>query len=473
MTIHKSILLFSIFLFAFFEPVFAQSLPAKPVKQVNVPELRKEANRAFYAKDYPAFLAAIEELTRARPNNSEYMYQLVLAYSLLNKKTAAYNVMLEMQRQGLAYDFNQNPATEKIRDTDLYQYLNDLMIRAGEPMGKAEVVVTLLPDIHFPEAIAWDADRNSFLIGTVANGTILAVDKENASEELIRADRVNGLWGIYGLALDVKRNRLWATSSANSMFAGTDPMDNGRSVLVEFDLKTMEVLEKYPVPVDGRPHNLANVVVSNDGDVYVADGLIPVVYIKKSGESVLKPFFASRKLVSLRGMALSDTDDKLYLADYEMGITVIDIKAGKSASLAASETLNLGGIDGLYFWNGSLVIIQNGISPDRVMRLGLDSTGSAVTEVAPVAVALKLMDAPNYGVIVGDELNFFANSHWGSVGKELRPVTILSADLANVPEIITPDEKQFMEQYQQSEERKTREKEATQAAGETGKAKGK
>ncbi|HSM69265.1 MAG TPA: hypothetical protein VK830_06080, partial [Xanthomonadales bacterium] len=154
---------------------------------VSVPELRREANRAFVEKDYAAFRAAMEQLHRERPNNSDYMYQLVLAHALLDEKRPAYNLMLKMQRQGLSYDFDQAPESANLRGTQVYDYLNGLMVSAGEPLGVAEAAVTLDKDIALPEAIAWDPERGKFLLGTVGEGLILAVGHDGETSELLRA----------------------------------------------------------------------------------------------------------------------------------------------------------------------------------------------------------------------------------------------------------------------------------------------
>ena len=138
----------------------------------------------------------------------------------------------------------------------------------------------------------------------------------------------------------------------------------------------------------------------------------------------------------------------LYIADYEMGIAVINLELSKFYSLGIPETLNLGGIDGLNYWQGHLVIIQNGIKPQRIMSLQLDESGRGVSNAAPIAVALELMDYPNYGTVVGDELYFFANSHRGSADK-FKPVTIASTVLSDLPTIMPPDMKKFLERQAQ------------------------
>jgi sugar lactone lactonase YvrE len=412
-----------------------------------VPELLREAERAYLAKDYDAFRNAMVRLHELRPNNSEYMYQLVLAHALLDEKTPAFNIMLKMQRQGLAYDFNRSENSRNLRDTQLYEYLNDLMIKAGEPLGVIGEAISLGADVVLPEAITWDPRREAFLVGTVAGGRVLEVRKDGAARELLRADEGNGTWGVFDLLVDTNRNRLWLSSAATPQFSGFSPVDKGRSALFEFDLDSLELRRRYPVPVDGRPHALGNMAMAPNGDLYVADSRLPVVYVKRVDEERLKPFYAAPRMVSLRGLAISDDGASLYVADYEMGIARVDLEASEPMQLQVPETLNLGGIDGLEYWQGNLVIIQNGIKPQRVMRLSLDPSGAAVTNVAPLAVALDVFDYPNYGTVIGEEFWFFANSHWGSDGEDREPVSIVSVALEGTGNLAPPPEMQrFLEE---------------------------
>jgi hypothetical protein len=54
--------------------------------------------------------------------------------------------------------------------------------------------------------------------------------------------------------------------------------------------------------------------------------------------------------------------------------------------------------------------------------------------------------------VIDDQLFFFANSHWGSGGGELKPVTIASTSLSETAEIISPDTELFMERYRKAME---------------------
>ena len=168
----------------------------------NVPALLVKANQAYAAKDYLTFRDAMESISKMRPYNGDYMYQLVIAHALLDDKSAAYDLMLRMQQQGLAYDFSKVESTINIRGTEVFDYVNDLMLSAAEPMGEAYPVFTLPKSVLMPETIAWDESRQKFLVGTLVEGSILAVGKDGQITELLKADEQNGMWAVLDILVD-------------------------------------------------------------------------------------------------------------------------------------------------------------------------------------------------------------------------------------------------------------------------------
>ena len=429
-----------------------QTAPTAPAQQPlrSVPELLTLAGKAYEEKSYEDYQQVMSELHAQRPNNSEYMYRLVLANALLDEKTDAFNLMLTMQRQGLSYDFDKTDDSINLRKTQLYTYLNDLMVDAGRPLGKATPIATLGPEVLLPEGIEWDASRDAFLVSTVKSGSILAVNREGESKEIFKADESNRVWGIQDIVVDPERNRLWAVTTASESYEEFDPTDKGRSALVEFDLTSMEIIKRYPVPVDGLPHSLRQVTVAPNGDIYAIDGVYPILYKKAAAEKSLKGLSAYKRLVSLRGMAISDDGNLLYLADYEMGVIVINLETMASQALVRPETLNLGGVTGLNYWDGQLVVIQSGIKPQRVMTLELDAAGIVVSNVAALAVNLESMDYPSYGTVVGDELFFFVNSHWATNLENAKPVIIARTLLSDAPKIVSAGAEKFKKDYEEA-----------------------
>jgi sugar lactone lactonase YvrE len=427
------------------QSVLAQTEP-EDVLPDNVPSLLVKANEAFAAKDHLLFRRAMEQLHQMRPNNSQYMYKLVIAHALLDEKSQAYDLMLRMQQQGLAYDFSSSDSTMNIRNTEVFDYVNDLMKIAKEPVGESEPVFTLPESVLMPETIAWDDSRQKFLIGTVAEGSIFAVGKDGQLNELLKANDENGLWAVFDILVDQARNRLWVSSAATPKFTGFGPADQGRSALFEFDLETLQLIRHYPVPVDGRPHVLGSMALGPNGDIFIVDRALPIVFSKPADEQKLKAVMASRDMISMRGIAMQPDGRIMYIADREMGILVVDMVAGRAAKLTVPATLNVGGIDGLYLRDNRLIMIQNGISPQRVMRLQLDPSGTQVTAVRPLAVAQAQFDYPSFGVIQGEDLYYFANSQWSANDGQAKAVTVLRTPLDSNADLVAPDMQRFLEQ---------------------------
>lgn len=424
----------------------AQEQPAD--KPPGVIELRQQANAAYEAKDYSAYRDALNGLHALRPYNDKYMYQVVLANALLEDHSNAYAMMLKMQQQGLAADFDLTSDTQAIRGTEAYTYINDLLKRADEPMGSASLEFQLPSDVVLVTSMAWDPGRESFLVGTASLGAVFAVTRDGTTRELLRADDTNGLWGIFGLLVDVERNRLWVTSSADENFVGFDTIDAGRAALFEFELDTLKLVKRYPVPVDGRPHRLGGMAVAPGGDLYAVDTILPFVYRLDAGAERMQPYAASADMVSMRGLAISEDGGKLYVADHELGVLVLDSEAKTAVKLRVEDKLNMGGIEGLFYWQGHLVMIQNGISPHRIMRLKLADDGLAVTEVAPMAVAQPFFNYPNFGAVVGDDLFFLANSHWIRGQQQPEPIGVARTSIGSPANLVPVDMQKFMEEFE-------------------------
>ena len=456
--LYKTVITFavSIALAASSLPLLAQT--AKPAAlPENVPALLVKANEAYIAKDYNTFRSTLESLRAKRPNNSEYMYQLVIAYALLDLKTEAYNLMLKMQQQGLAYDFSLSDDTLNIRGTQVFEHVNDLMKTAGNPMGESEPVFELPENVKLPETISWDESRQKFLVGTIAEGQILAVGKDGQLSELLRAGEENGMWAILDILVDASRNRLWVTSASMPGFSRYDPIDKGRSALFEFDLKTLELIHRYPVPVDGRSHVLGSMILSSNGDIYIADRVLPLIYGKSADDDKLEAVLILQELISQRGIAMQPDGRIMYVADREMGIMVVDVQAKKAHLLAVPETLNLGGIDGIYLKDNRLFVIQNGIKPQRVMRLQLNASGTKVETVTPLAIAQPQFDFPSFGTFEGDDFYYFANSQNLTVKGSIKPVTVLKTPQNAGGALASPEMEQFLKQqaeHQKQQEQK-------------------
>jgi hypothetical protein len=179
----------------------------------DVEGLEAMANQAIEENNALRLLQTTILLRRQQPYAPRHLVNMVRAYAMMNRPTSAYNYMLQMQQQGLTFDFNQLDEASVLKGTEVYDYLNDLLIRAGDPAGEAETAFAIDSDYEMPSAIAWDESRQRFLVGTASDGLLLAIDEEGNVSELLSASEDNGLWSILDIAVDAGNNRLWLASA--------------------------------------------------------------------------------------------------------------------------------------------------------------------------------------------------------------------------------------------------------------------
>lgn len=292
------------------------------------------------------------------------------------------------------------------RAADSLRAANALAMRdAGAP-----AFVARLPDADMiSEDIAYDATSARFLVSSVHHGGIYAIT-HGRTTTLVEPG-ANGTWGMFALGVDAARGTLWTTTVALSpITAKFSPADSGRSALMKFDLRTGALRGTFAAPDTGA-HALGDLVVANTGAVYVSDGLAGGVYALAPASDSLRVLVPRGVLRSPQTPALSSDGRTLFVPDYSIGIAAVDIATGKVTWLTHSDSLALTGIDGMYRVGRDLVAVQNGIEPNRIVRLTLDGSARRVTRAAAIA---RGPAAPSltHATVVGGWLYFLTKSGW-------------------------------------------------------------
>lgn len=360
--------------------------------------------------DYERLSWALKRLTQLVPNDGNIELALATTYALRDEKTKAYDLLLSMQKQGFGFDLSKDPNFEKISTTRVWTYILENLSANLKPFGEGKVAFSLPAGDHLYESLVFDPKRGQFLVGSVRDGTIQLVSKNGTLTDFIKPDAENGLWSVYALAADPGDDALYVASTASVYFKGFKKEDFGNAAVLKFRLSSGKLLAKYPVKaVDTQPNTLSSIAVGKGGLVFAADGLRNIIY--RLDGSDLKPMVVNPRLTSVRGLTVSGDGKMLYFVDYMWGILGVDLAGGSGFDLRYDPSkLVLGGIDGLYWYDGTLVAIYNGMSPHRVMRLRLSSDGRSIVSSMALDAGKPELALPTYGAIQGDALYFVANS---------------------------------------------------------------
>lgn len=248
-----------------------------------------------------------------------------------------------------------------------------------------------------------------------------------------------GLWSPTGMKVDRARGHLVVASAATPQTAGIDKADLGTSAVHILNLETGALVKKWQF--DGNQHWFGDVALGPDSTIYISDSLQTRLYEIPGGTGDIETLVSHADWPSAQGITLSDDGAFLYLADYAMGLFRIDLKAKTVLALSPSPDLAPYGIDGLYFHEGALIAIQNGVNPQRVIRIALNEAGDKILGTEVLVANHPDFLEPTLGVIVGDKFHFVANSGWPyfnnppedleALRKELPATIILEVELEN------------------------------------------
>jgi hypothetical protein len=169
------------------------------------------------------------------------------------------------------------------------------------------------------------------------------------------------------------------------------------------------------------------------GGVYATDSRAPTIYRVPLCGDTLERFVESPLLLSAQGLAAAPDGRTLYVADYARGIIRVDLKTRKAVLLPVADPVLALGIDALSWTGAGLVGVQNGVTPQRVVRLTLDDAGRRIVRSEVLDRAHPAYDEPTLSVVAGDELYYIADGQWERFGEDgsvadssvLRPTVVL------------------------------------------------
>ena len=290
------------------------------------------------------------------------------------------------------------------------------------PVGAERTVrVAEITGSALVESVARDEARGRWLVSQVRGLTIVALSDDGATSPFL--DASEGVAGVLGLAVDNARGILWAAASPvpPAAYGATEPLPGPE--LLKIELASGRIAARYAGPVDDREHSFGDVALGVDGSVFVADSSSGEIYQLRPGAGSLELLLPSGTLRSPQGMVMTPDGQALIAADYSSGLYRVNLASGTAARLPAPESSSLIGIDGLVAGQDAIYALQNGVAPQRVLRLTPSADWSSLTDARPIAANLADIEEPTTGVIHDDDLVYVSRSQWRAFGAEGAPTT--------------------------------------------------
>jgi sugar lactone lactonase YvrE len=347
-----------------------------------------------------ASLERIQTLRKQRPSDGLLIYCEAMVRLNLHERDAALALLRSLIGRKLGLIPTRDSGFDAVWEDVEFQKVRKELTDDEPSTSPAPVAFRLKDPKLIPEGIAFDAERERFFLGSIAQRKIIVTDgKGNARDFSAPSDKLDP---VLGLTVDAAGGRLYAVTTNG--FEDKAKSER-RNAVVAYDLKTGRLRHRFGAPDAMQLNDLA---VAPDGTLYVTDSMGSSLFRKKPDEKALRRFGAS--LPGVNGIALAP-NGVLYVA-VSTGILRIDTTTGEPNRLAQPDTVATGGIDGLYWHDGALFGVQNVTNPGRVVRITLAEDGE---QIAGLMVLQSHphpdFDVPTTGTISHGALHVIGNSY--------------------------------------------------------------
>jgi hypothetical protein len=234
---------------------------------------------------------------------------------------------------------------------------------------------------------------------------------------------------------DTKTNSLWVASTVTPEMMEYD--STLTSAIYQFDANTKQLIARYEAGIEAKGFFFGDLVLNKGGEVFISDSQNNVIFKINKQTKKLESFFTSDEFWNIQGISFSTDEKYLYVADYIKGIFRFNPTTMELILLPVDAVASVKGVDGLIFHKNSLITIQNGVQPMRVMHLSLNESGDQIISARKIDHAHPDFNEPTNGCIVNDVLYYVANSQWNGYdaqkkirpAAELQPIIILKSSL--------------------------------------------
>ncbi len=390
-------------------PLRAQTLGNASDSASRARQLAREGTAALRAGDTSTAHARLISATTVWPTQPAYLWtraQLAAARRDTNDVVAA---LTQFAALGMTRLLEHDRFLASWASTPRIATVAAALVANASPIDNSTVRRTLRDSTTWPEGVAYNARTDRFFVGSVRNRNVYVSD-ERGSHPLWTTAQPN-VGAVLAVAVDPDQVHLWATTAGIPQMSGYTPADSAIAALLKIRIGDGAIVARWDLPPSAAGHTLGDVVVSAAGDAFTSDSREPVLYRLRKGKQVLEAF-RDPLFRSLQGVTPDPDGRHVYVADYSHGLLRLDVTTGAVTRLADAPSSTSLGVDGLVWFEGSLIGIQNGVSPARVVRFRLDASHTRVVRQEVIDRNFLVADEPTIGVIVGRSYVYVANSQW-------------------------------------------------------------
>jgi hypothetical protein len=352
-----------------------------------------------------ADVPSLEQLAKDFPDSASVRLRLLNAQLNAGSDGGGAKEALDLATRGYAFGENAEAVLKELMDPDYAAWFESATKVNRAAISRSTLLSTVPVEAHLVESVARDPKTGDLYATTVVARALYV---KRGAAEWQRLD-LEGAGSLFGIAYDTTGQLLWIASG------NTDEMQGEKvhSALIGFDPATGQVARR--LSANGMVA-LGDVAVGDGGTVYVADPEQGIIHYAGPADEGLRPLVGHGVFRSPQGMVAVPGKPLLIVSDYRYGLAAVDTRTGKATRVASAKPAMLDGIDGLWRRGKSLVGVQNGTSPMRIVRIDMSNDWLTVRKLTVLEQANPAWTEPVGGAISDDELVYVATGQWGTFG---------------------------------------------------------
>lgn len=364
----------------------------------------------------------LEQMLPRLADRGAALFLLAHDYALLGESAKP----LDLLKQCAALDEGFDPSSDKaflsLRGDPEFHNLVEHVRQRTPSVHRAHVAFTVKQNDLFPEGLAVDVSKRMFYMGSEYHNKIVRISRAGEVTDFV-SEGIYDLMPVGGVHVDPTDHSVWCA---------TDPGKKNRSEIVHFDAQG-KLLERY-TPATAGQHVLNDLALRGRSEIYVTDTEGNHVFRFDRESHRFAELNLGRPVFEPNGITLSDNGDVLYVAD-DLGVIRMDLRTNTAHDLRPAPHDTLAGIDGLYWYEGTVVGIEYGTGAYRVMRWRLSPDGFQVTSSETLERGTEMVRNPTTGAILHGKFYFMANTGLENLddGKIADPAKLGPLQIAILP----------------------------------------
>ena len=404
--------LFHLFVIFFFVACNNEETTLQTIKLSKTPTATEfiaaygNANKAAQDSHYAAYLNACKVIYDFAPTYPDMRLLYAGALMTNGKEEKAFKELSDvaMYNTPLIYERLNTDYRSEFENLDDYDSLVNISKHNTSPISNSSLAYILSEKGIIPEGVAYDNVTKTLFVSSIYKRKIIAIDSSGIISDFIPSG-FEGIQGVIGMEVDAARRHLWACSGWTRMKNIPDKMDK-YSGIYKFDLETGELIKKYQLK-DTVDRLINDVTIHSNGTAFITESLKGKVYMIQPEKDSLELFIDSDHYYYANGITLSDSEKNLFVAHFA-GVDKINLNNLEVTKLKTPENVTLGAVDGLAFYENSLIAHQSNLG--GVFQYYLNEQQDSIRSSKIVESSNPYFEIPTTGEIAGDKYYYIANA---------------------------------------------------------------